>query len=135
MPDVPVITAVRVGGATVRRLPEQEEFRSTCGMRRDLLAATEAEPVRMHYLRIGDSKKHVHRRTTEYYYVTEGLGEIELDGQTVPIAKGDLVIVPPGVWHTSRPVPGHELHVLLVVVPPTDADGRPDHKTPDEQYE
>ena len=66
--------------------------------------------------------------------MTEGEGEIELGGHTVTIAKGDLVVAPPGVWHTSRPLPGRELHVLLVVGPPADAAGRPDHTTPDEHY-
>ncbi len=134
MPQPTVVTAARVGRATMRRLTDQEEFRSTCGMRRDLLGAGEADPVRMHYLRIGESRKHVHHRSVEYYYVTEGSGEIELDDEIVPIAKGDLIIVPPGVWHTSRPSAGGELHVLLVVVPPTDDAGRPDHLTPDEHY-
>jgi mannose-6-phosphate isomerase-like protein (cupin superfamily) len=125
-----------VGGtsATVRRLAEQGEWRSTCGMRRDLLAAVEHGPVRIHVLRIHDSRKHWHRRTIEYYFVTEGLGEIELDDETVPIAAGDLVVVPPGVWHTSRPAPGHELHVLLVVVPPVGPGGAPDH-SPDEHFD
>jgi mannose-6-phosphate isomerase-like protein (cupin superfamily) len=135
MSDVPVLTATTVGRASIRRLTDQDEFRSTCGMRRNLLDAGESDPVRIHYLRIGDSRKHVHRKTIEYYYVTEGAGEIELDDEVVPITKGDLVVVPPGVWHTSRPFPGHELHVLLVVVPPRDADGRPDHDTPDEHYD
>jgi mannose-6-phosphate isomerase-like protein (cupin superfamily) len=134
MGEVQVITTGQAGGATVRRLTDQSEFRSTCGMRRDLLAAQEGDPVRMHYLRIGDSRKHVHHRTVEYYYVTEGEGEIELDHETVTISKGDLIVVPPGVWHTSRPLPGRELHVLLVVAPPADAEGRPDHLTPDEHY-
>jgi mannose-6-phosphate isomerase-like protein (cupin superfamily) len=134
MREVQVVTRAGPGGATIRSLGDQGEFRSTCGMRRDLLAAQEGEPVRMHYLRIGDSRKHVHHRTVEYYYVTEGEGEIELDDDTVTINTGDLVVVPPGVWHTSRPLPGRELHVLLVVVPPSDAEGRPDHLTPDEHY-
>jgi mannose-6-phosphate isomerase-like protein (cupin superfamily) len=120
--------------ATVRRLTEQGEWRSTCGMRRDLLAAVEQGPVRIHMLRIHDSKKHWHRRTTEYYFVTEGEGEIELDGETVSIAAGDLVVVPPGVWHTSRPASGHDLHVLLVVVPPSGSGGEPDH-SPDEHFD
>ena len=120
--------------ATVRRLSDQEEWRSVCGMRRDLLAAAEQGPVRIHFLRIQDSRKHWHRTTTEYYFVTEGEGEIDLDDETVPIARGDLVVVPPGVWHTSRPSPGRELHVLLVVVPPTDPGGEPDH-SPDEHFD
>ena len=130
-----VITAAQVGRASVRRLPDQEEFRSTCGMRRDLLAGEESGPLRFHYLRIGDSRKHVHRRTTEYYYVTAGAGEMELDDEVVPIAAGDLIVVPPGVWHTSRPAPGGQLDVLLVVLPPSDDQGRPDHTTPDEHYD
>lgn len=134
MTDVKVIAAVTAGAATVRRLGDQEEWRSVCGMRRDLLAASEGQPVRFHYLRIGDSRKHVHRKTIEYYFVTEGEGEIELGDEVVPIAKGDLVAVPPGTWHTSRPVPGKELHVLLIVVPAVDAAGQPDH-APDEYFE
>jgi mannose-6-phosphate isomerase-like protein (cupin superfamily) len=119
--------------ATVRRLTDQAEWRSICGMRRDLLASAEQGPVRIHFLRIHDSRKHWHRSTTEYYFVTEGEGEIELDDETVTIAAGDLVVVPPGVWHTSRPAPGRELHVLLVVVPPTHG-GEPDH-SPDEHFD
>jgi mannose-6-phosphate isomerase-like protein (cupin superfamily) len=74
-------------------------------------------------MRISDSRKHMHKRTTEYYYVTEGVGEIELDDETVPIAKGDMIIVPPGVAHTARPTTDAELHVLIIVVPPADGDG------------
>jgi len=119
---------------SVRRLTEQEEWRSICGMRRDLLAAAEEGPARIHYLRISDSRKHWHRETTEYYFVVEGRGEIELDDEVVSIAKGDLAVVPPGVWHTSRPIPGDALEVLLVVVPPAGPDGAPDHR-PDEHFD
>jgi mannose-6-phosphate isomerase-like protein (cupin superfamily) len=119
---------------TVRRLTEQEEWRSICGMRRDLLGAAEQGPARIHYMRISDSRKHWHRDTTEYYFVVEGRGEIELDDEVVPITKGDLAVVPPGVWHTSRPAPGDVLEVLLVVVPPAGPGGEPDHR-PDEHFE
>jgi mannose-6-phosphate isomerase-like protein (cupin superfamily) len=119
---------------TVRRLDDQEEWRSICGMRRDLLAGAEQGPARIHYMRIGDSRKHWHKHTTEYYFVTEGRGEIELDDEVVPIAKGDLAVVPPGVWHTSRPAPGEEVHVLLVVVPQPGPGGEFEHQA-DEHFE
>jgi len=117
---VDIVTAVEVGAASVRRLSDQQEWRSTCGMRRDFVKTDKDEPVWFHYLRISDSHKHVHRRTTEYYYVTEGVGEIELDDQTIPIAKGDMIVVPPGVAHTARATTDDELHVLIIVVPPAD---------------
>jgi mannose-6-phosphate isomerase-like protein (cupin superfamily) len=115
--------AVEVGAASVVRLADQEEWRSTCGMRRDFVRVGKDEPLWFHYMRISDSREHVHKRTTEYHYVTEGVGEIELDDETVPIAKGDMIIVPPGVAHTARPTTGAELHVLIIVVPPDGGDG------------
>ena len=103
--------------ATVRRLADQDEFRSVCGMRRDLVGPSEDEPVLFHYMRIHDSTKHYHRKTIEYYYVVEGTGEMELDDETVPIRKGDMIVVPTGVWHTSRPTTDSELHILICALP------------------
>ncbi|MEX2394658.1 MAG: cupin domain-containing protein [Actinomycetota bacterium] len=103
--------------ATVRHLVEQDEFRSVCGMRRDLVGPAENEPVLFHYMRIHDSRKHYHRKTIEYYYVTEGVGEMELDDEVVQVSKGDMIVVPTGVWHTSRPTSDEELHILICALP------------------
>ena len=115
---IDVRTARQVGRASVRRLVDQEEWRSTCGFRRDLVQVSKDEPVWFHYMRISDSRKHRHARIIEYYFVVEGRGEMELDDETVPIAKGDMIVVPPGVFHTSRPAADEELHVLIIAVPP-----------------
>ena len=109
--------STRASRATVRRLADQDEFRSVCGMRRDLVAPEEEEPVLFHYMRIHDSRKHYHRKTIEYYYVVEGTGEMELDDEVVQIAKGDMIVVPTGVWHTSRPTTDDELHILICALP------------------
>lgn len=123
------VEVIRAGErASVRRLGDQQEFRSTCGFRRDLTLATKGEPLWFHYLRIQDARRHSHRRTTEYYFVVDGEGLIELDDDRVPIARGDLVVIPPGTRHDAIPVDGGELHVLIVAVPdPTD-------DAPDEDY-
>ena len=114
-PDVNV--AVRASQATVRRLDDQDEFRSVCGMRRDLVGPAEDEPLLFHYMRIHDSRKHYHNKTIEYYFVVEGTGEMELDDETVAIAKGDMIVVPTGVWHTSRSTTDDELHILICALP------------------
>lgn len=113
----PVHISARASRATVRRLADQDEFRSVCGMRRDLVGPSEDEPALFHYMRIHDSRKHYHRKTIEYYYVAEGRGEMELDDEVVQIAKGDMIVVPTGVWHTSRPAPESELHILICALP------------------
>lgn len=103
--------------ASIRHLADQEEFRSVCGMRRDLVAPDEGEPAIFHFMRIHDSTKHYHRKTIEYYYVVSGIGEMELDDETVEVSEGDMIVVPTGVWHTSRPTTDAELHILICAVP------------------
>ncbi len=113
--------------ASVRHLADQEEFRSICGMRRDLVKPDEPEPVQFHYMRRHDSRRHYHKKTPEYYYVTEGVGEMELDDEVVQIGKGDMIVVPVGVWHTSRPTTDEELHILICALPQGVEPGEQDH--------
>jgi mannose-6-phosphate isomerase-like protein (cupin superfamily) len=113
----PVRISARASRATVRRLSDQDEFRSVCGMRRDLVGPSEDEPLLFHYMRIHDSRKHYHRKTIEYYYVVSGSGEMELNEEVVPIGAGDMIVVPTGVWHTSRPTTDEELHILICALP------------------
>jgi mannose-6-phosphate isomerase-like protein (cupin superfamily) len=122
----PVHISTQASRATVRSLADQDEFRSVCGMRRDLVGPAEAEPVLFHYMRIHDSTKHYHKKTIEYYYVAEGRGEMELDDEIVPISKGDMIVVPTGVWHTSRPTTDEELHILICALPQGLEDGEVD---------
>jgi len=112
-----VKAAVEYHGATLRHVDEQELFRSTCGFRRDLKVTGDINEVSFHYLKIHESKKHYHTKITEHYFVVEGEGEIELDDKSFPIKKGDLVVIPPQVRHTSHGLPGKELEVLIVVYP------------------
>lgn len=37
--------------------------------------------------------------TEEVAYVVAGSGELRLDGETVPFARGDALFIAPGVWH------------------------------------
>ena len=122
-----VRVAKQVGGARVVRLSDQEEFRSTCGMRRDFVDVGAGEPLWFHYMRISDSRKHFHAKTTEYYFVVSGHGEMELGDETVAIEPGDMIQVPPGVRHTSRPTTDEGLEILIVVRPPSGAEAHEEH--------
>ena len=44
--------------------------------------------------------RHVHRRTTEAFYVIDGELVVGLDDREVTARAGSFVIVPPGVVHT-----------------------------------
>ena len=46
--------------------------------------------------------RHHHARTEEIYFVLEGTGDLELDGQKRRVAAGDAALIPPGARHQIR---------------------------------
>ena len=48
------------------------------------------------------TERHYHAESEEIYYVVEGSGEMELDGETRTVGVGDAVLIPPGAWHEIR---------------------------------
>ena len=47
----------------------------------------------------GTATAPVRHETEEVAYVVSGLGELRLDGETVPYRGGDALFIPAGVWH------------------------------------
>jgi mannose-6-phosphate isomerase-like protein (cupin superfamily) len=48
------------------------------------------------------TQRHYHRASEEIYYVVEGSGELELDGEHARVGPGDAILIPPGAWHEIR---------------------------------
>lgn len=101
----------------IRRTADVEEFRSVCGFRRSIITPEDTDAASVSHLRIHESREHYHKQMTEIYYVLSGEGSMVLDGEEHPIGAGDLVLIKPGVRHTSR----GELEVLIVSVPPLES--------------
>jgi quercetin dioxygenase-like cupin family protein len=89
----------------VRSLAEAEAFTTADGSTiRELLglptAPVQNQSLAEATLAPGQStKRHYHREAEEIYYVVEGSGEMELDGDRRRIGVGDAVLIPPGAWH------------------------------------
>ena len=64
-----------------------------------------------------DARAHYHKRMTEIYYILEGTGEIELDGERHPVRPGDAILIKPGCRHRAI----GRLRVLNVPVPAFDS--------------
>ena len=43
--------------------------------------------------------RHYHRLSEEFYFILEGAGIMEIDGETRHIRTGDAILIPPGSWH------------------------------------
>lgn len=42
------------------------------------------------------TERHYHRRSEEIYFVLEGEGELEVDGERRTLSPGDAALIPPG---------------------------------------
>jgi mannose-6-phosphate isomerase-like protein (cupin superfamily) len=97
----------------IRRLADTPTERGVCGWRKTLVTAEDTPVANVSHLTINDSRYHYHKIMTEYYYVLTGSGTITLDGEKMPIAAGDLIVIKPLTWHTSE----GEMEVLIMGVP------------------
>ncbi len=104
--------------AILRSVKDTPEERGVCGFRRRLITDEDNDAANVTFLRVHESKVHYHKQMSEFYYVLRGGGTITLDGETKPITEGDLVMVPPGVRHTSD----GDMDVLIVGVPPQETE-------------
>ena len=64
----------------------------------------------------GATQRHFHKIAEEFYFILEGRGAIEIDGETRTVGPGDAILIPPGAWHT---IAAHEeLRFLCCCAPP-----------------
>jgi mannose-6-phosphate isomerase-like protein (cupin superfamily) len=68
------------------------------------------------------TQRHYHERSEEIYFVTKGSGDLEVDGETRRVRRGDAVLIPPGAWHTLENDGTSELTVLCMCSPPYSHD-------------
>ncbi|MBA3412515.1 MAG: cupin domain-containing protein [Actinobacteria bacterium] len=65
-----------------------------------------------------ETQRHYHAETEEIYFVLEGSGEMEVDGDRAPVGPGDAVLIPPGAWHQIRAEGDGPLRFLCCCAPP-----------------
>ncbi len=67
-----------------------------------------------------------HRGAEQWLYVVDGHGEAEVEGRTVPLAPGRLLVIERGERHTVRNTGERLLKTLNFYCPPAfDRDGGP----------
>src|SRR5437762_13832338 len=52
----------------------------------------------------GSTERHYHKVAEELYFILEGAGEIELDGERRMVGAGDASLIPTGAWHAIMAV-------------------------------
>lgn len=94
-------------GSTIREL----FGRPTGGTANQSLAEATLEPG-------ATTTRHYHRDSEEIYFVVEGVGDLEVEGERRPVERGDAVAIPPGAWHEIRNRGSAPLRFLCCCAPP-----------------
>lgn len=104
----------------IANLAEISPHACPCGQARRAFMNDRNPVASMHLVEIKkDSETHYHKRMTEIYYVLEGEGHIELDGESHPLRPGMAVMIQPGCRHRAV---GEGLKILNVPVPQFDPE-------------
>ena len=107
---------------TVLNLAEQTPFVTKDGSEiRSILDRTNA-PVDKQSLaeatvQVGSTtQRHYHKLSEEFYFIMEGTGRMEIDGDAREVGPGDAILIPAGAWHaiTAR----ERLRFLCCCAPP-----------------
>ena len=86
-------------GCIVRHIRDVEPVPCPCGSSIRPITKADTPVANLHVTHIQDSRKHYHKNATEYYYILEGTGKMELDGDTIDLEPGQVIYIPPGVAH------------------------------------
>jgi mannose-6-phosphate isomerase-like protein (cupin superfamily) len=107
----------------VRSLAEAEPFTTADGSTIRELIGLPTAPVRNQSLAEATlepgqaTERHYHGEAEEIYYVVEGTGELELDGERRQVTVGDAVLIPPGARHQIRADASGRLRFLCCCAP------------------
>ncbi len=64
------------------------------------------------------TQRHFHKLSEEFYFILDGSGSMEIDGETAPVTAGDAILIPPGAWHQITAAPEAGLRFLCCCAPP-----------------
>ncbi len=101
-------------GYLVKRLSEIEGVPCACGTSQRPITSRESNVANIHVTHITQAKKHYHKECTEFYYILEGTGTMELNDDTIDLEPGTVIMINTNTWHASK----GNFKTLIVGVPP-----------------
>jgi mannose-6-phosphate isomerase-like protein (cupin superfamily) len=111
---------------TINQLSQQTPFTTKDGSTiRSILDKTNA-PVQNQSLAeavvpVGQpTERHYHKLSEEFYFILEGQGTMEIDGEQLPVGPGDAILIPAGAWHQITAA--QTLRFLCCCAPPYSHD-------------
>lgn len=88
-----------------------------CGLTRRAFTEDADQRASVHLLDVQiDAQLHYHKKITEVYFILQGEGFLELDGERVSVKPMTSILIKPGCRHRAV----GELQVVIVAIPTFD---------------
>lgn len=101
------------------QMDQVEPVPCPCGMARRAFCDDADGIASLHVVDIkSEARTHYHKKLTELYFVLEGQGTIELDGDVFEVRPGTSILIKPGCRHRAV----GDLKILNIPVPAFDAE-------------
>ena len=107
------MTYTAAKGYLVRHLRDATVVPCPCGTSNRIFTRDDTPVANLHVTEITDSRKHYHKKATEYYYILEGNGKMELNDDVIELEPGLAILIPPGTAHRAY----GNIKTLIVVIP------------------
>ena len=103
----------------IAKFDEIDAVKCPCGFSRRAFVSPDNPKATMHLVDIlKDARVHYHKKLTEIYFILEGAGEMELDGDRIPIKPFTAIFIKPGCRHRAV----GNLRTLNVPIPAFDPE-------------
>lgn len=90
-------------GYQVRHRDDVEPVACPCGQSTRIFTRADSAVANIHVTRFReDSRTHYHNHVTEFYYILDGEGVLEVGDDAVPLTPGLLIRIDPGTPHRGR---------------------------------
>ncbi len=101
----------------IAQMDDIETLKCPCGFTRRAFMADDNPVATLHLLDVqADARIHYHKKLTEIYLILAGTGQLELDGELVPVKPLTAVFIKPGCRHRAV----GQLRVAVIPIPAFD---------------
>ena len=101
----------------IARFEDIDAVKCPCGYAQRAFAVPDNLTATMHIVDIqADSRVHYHKKLTEIYLNLEGSGQMELDGEKIPVEPFTAIFIKPGCRHRAI----GKMRIVNVCIPPFD---------------
>jgi len=103
----------------IAQLDEIPTINCPCGLTRRAYTEDVDRRASLHLLDVQkDARLHYHKKITEIYFILEGEGYLELDGEQVPVKPMTGILIKPGCRHRAV----GKLRTTIIAIPAFDPE-------------